>query len=111
MITKREPTYDRVLDFLGVEDEPEIRSHFENRMVSSNANLARWELDLSDSEQRELTRAYARSLESLSRDGVRSAEVLSERAELPAEETAGGPSLTRRTVSYTHLTLPTTPYV
>lgn len=96
VITKREPTYDRILEFLGVEDEPEIRSHFENRMVSSNANLARWELDLSESEQRELTRAYARSLESLSRDGVRSAEVLSERAELPAEETAPGPSLTRR---------------
>ena len=96
VITKREPTYDRILEFLGVEDEPEIRSHFENRMVSSNANLARWELDLSESEQRELARAYARALEGLSRDGVRSAEVLSERAELSPEEAGVDPSLTRR---------------
>lgn len=96
VITNREPTYDRILEFLGVDDEPEIRSHFENHMVSSNANLARWELDLTEPEQRELTRAYARSLESLTRDGVRAAEVLAERADLPADDGRAGTPLTRR---------------
>ena len=96
VVRDREGSYNRLLGFLGVEDAPEMRAHFQNRMVAGNANLARWQLDLSEHQQGELTRAYERSLESLSRDGIRSADVLVKRAGLGQARQRRGSPLARR---------------
>ena len=83
-IDEREESYRRLLDFLGLDDEAAIRQHFENRLLPGAANPARWEIDLSPHEQRELERGYERALAELSREGVAAADALSRRHEAGA---------------------------
>lgn len=83
-IDAREESYRRLLDFLGLDDEAAMRQHFENRLLPGAANPARWEIDLSRHEQRELERGYERALAELSREGVTAAEALTRRHEAGA---------------------------
>jgi hypothetical protein len=78
-IDDREPSYDRLLEFLGVDDDTGIREHFENKLLPGAANPGRWEIDLAPTEQRELARAYDQALSELRADGVEVAEELSRR--------------------------------
>lgn len=96
VVGDREGTYRKVLDFLQIEDEAGMREHFDNKMVPGKANLARWQIDLSESQQQELTSAYLRSLESLSRDRVASADDLARRAGLTQPRRRTGSPLSRR---------------
>jgi hypothetical protein len=81
-IDDREPAYDRLLEFLGIEDDSGIREHFENKLLPGAANPGRWEIDLATFEQRELSRAYEQALEKLGSDGVGAARDLARRAGL-----------------------------
>lgn len=81
-IDDREPAYDRLLEFLGIEDDSGIREHFENKLLPGAANPGRWEIDLATFEQRELSRAYERALGELAGDGVGAAVDLARRAGL-----------------------------
>jgi hypothetical protein len=73
VIRKREPSYARLLDFLGLEDERKMRKHFDKQLVPENANIGRWRRDMSARRQARVDRAYLRSLERMRADGVRSA--------------------------------------
>ncbi len=81
-IDDREPAYDRLLEFLGIEDDSGIREHFENKLLPGAANPGRWEIDLATFEQRELSRAYEQALEALASDGVAAATDLARRVGL-----------------------------
>lgn len=94
-IEEREATYERILDFLGIEDDAGMREHFENKLLPGAANPSRWEMDLSRYQQRELERAYEQAIGELRRDGVGVADGLAHRAGVAAPD-ADRPSLKDR---------------
>lgn len=83
-VDDREASYDRLLAFLGVDDDTGMREHFENKLLPAAANPARWEIDLEDYQQHELDRAYDRALGALAEEGVRAADDLARRRGLAA---------------------------
>jgi Sulfotransferase family len=89
----RERTYRRLLDFLGTEDELEMRSYFETKMSATRAHRERWRDGLSEGEQRDYVQRYEEALVRLERDGVHCAGLLRtafERTAPEAELGAGG---------------------
>lgn len=72
----REGTYRHLLDYLGAEDELEMRSYFETKMGVERAHRERWREGLSAEEQEDYVRRYAEALERLERDGVHCAGLL-----------------------------------
>lgn len=73
---EREATYRRILDFVGVADEPAMRELFDAEITAANANRGRWREDLSAEEQRHVRDAYERALERIEREGFLSAPLL-----------------------------------
>jgi hypothetical protein len=86
-IHDRERSYERLLSFLGVEDDTGMREHFENKLLPGAANPGRWEIDLDGYQQHELERAYERILGELGAEGVTAAAPLATRR---AAERVGG---------------------
>lgn len=78
-IHDRERSYERLLEFLGIEDDHGMREHFENKLLPGAANPGRWEIDLAPYQQHELERAYEAALGELSGEGVAAAADLSRR--------------------------------
>jgi len=72
----REDTYRRLLEFLGLDDEPGIRAYFEHEVTAENAHRDRWRRGLSVEAQEELRRRYEHALERLDADGVHGAAEL-----------------------------------
>jgi hypothetical protein len=72
----RERTYRQLLDFLGTEDELEMRSYFETKMSAARAHRERWREGLSEDDQRDYVRRYDEALGRLERDGVHCAGLL-----------------------------------
>ena len=72
----REDAYARLLDFLGVEDEPAMRDFFEREMNADAAHRERWRRGLSDGEQAEVVAHYEATLERLEREGYHCAPAL-----------------------------------
>ncbi len=77
----RERSYQRLLEFLEVEDEDAMRSHFEENMNPRVAHMGRWR-ELPEDDRKEVTRLYRRALEQLAGEGVEIAGELAARAEL-----------------------------
>jgi hypothetical protein len=50
VIHQRDVTYRKILDFLGLEDELEVRSYFENQMQAEKMNENRWRKDFPNPE-------------------------------------------------------------
>lgn len=73
---EREPTYRKLLDFLSLDDEPEMRAFFEGRMSAEHAHRERWREGLSPDEQRAVVAEYERALERLEREGYHCAGLL-----------------------------------
>jgi hypothetical protein len=69
-IDDRERSYERLLEFLGIEDDHGMREHFENKLLPGAANPGRWEIDLAPYQQHELERAYEEALGELAGEGV-----------------------------------------
>jgi Sulfotransferase family len=88
----RERTYRRLLDFLGTEDELEMRSYFETKMSAARAHRERWREGVSEDDQRDYVRRYEEALERLEHDGVHCAGLLRTafQREAPAPVGAGG---------------------
>ena len=64
----REGTYGRLLDFLGIDDEPGMREFFDLLMHPDAAHLARWREGLGRIGRRRVQRKYENTLEALERE-------------------------------------------
>ncbi len=95
----RDGSYNRLLQFLGIPDDPALREYFDAKMTEDRANLDRWRTDLDKPDQEKLTRDYASALERLAADGIDVAPDLAERAGIELEGSGGGAgSRLRRTL-------------
>jgi Sulfotransferase family len=72
----RDRTYEDLLAFLGVDDEPAIRAYFDREMTAEAANRERWRAGLSPGEQAEVTAHYEATLARLEREGYHCAALL-----------------------------------
>lgn len=67
---RRDETYERLLDFTAIEDEPALRRFFDTRVSVGSTRIEDWREDLEPAELEALDEAYAAALERLRRDGV-----------------------------------------
>lgn len=72
----REANYRSILEFLRIEDEPDMREFFETTMSAENAHRGRWREGLSEVQEAEVVRRYEESLGRLEADGVSFAPLL-----------------------------------
>jgi hypothetical protein len=82
---ERERTYDALLGFLGLEDEPAMRAFFDAEMTAEKAHLGRWRRELSAPGRALVQRRYERTVAALEREGNHAAPAL--RAGLDREPT------------------------
>src|SRR5262249_7992365 len=73
VLLDRERTYARLLDHLGLEDEPAMRALFEQELTPERAHLGRWRAELDPAEQEEITTLYRDIVRRLREEGVTSA--------------------------------------
>jgi hypothetical protein len=73
VLLDRERTYARLLDHLGMPDEPAMRALFEVELSPERAHLGRWRVELDAAEQEEITTLYRGVLRQLRDEGVTSA--------------------------------------
>jgi Sulfotransferase family len=73
VLLDREGTYGRLLDYVGLEDEPAMRALFDRELTAERAHLGRWRAELSPAEQKEATALYRDVLRQLREEGVASA--------------------------------------
>ncbi len=64
----REGEYARVLDFTGLEDEPEMRRFFDQEMSADAAHKERWRDGLDPDQQRAVTFEYEKTLDRLQQE-------------------------------------------
>jgi len=64
----RERTYEGLLEFLGVEDEPGMRSFFEQEMTAERAHVGRWRRELRPAGRLWVQRRYERTVGALERE-------------------------------------------
>jgi hypothetical protein len=72
----RERSYADLLEFLGVEDEGDMREFFDVQMTAEAANRGRWRNGLDAAEQRQVTAHYEATLTRLEREDYHCAQVL-----------------------------------
>lgn len=82
----RERVYGELLDFLGIEDEPGIRTSFDVEMTAANAHVGRWRQQLSSPGRALVQHRYRRTVSALEREGNHVAPIL--RAALDREAEA-----------------------
>jgi hypothetical protein len=70
VLLDRERTYERLLDYLGIEDEPAMRSLFEAELTPERAHLGRWRAELAPAEREQATALYSEVLRRLRDEGV-----------------------------------------
>jgi hypothetical protein len=84
----RDRGYRALLDFLGIPDEPRLRSFFDSELTPARARIGRWRADLHPSRHDRAERLYRDSLARLAAAGVtplpRLQPPASEPVELPA---------------------------
>ena len=72
----REASYERLREFLGVEEEPAMRGFFDEGMSADAAHRERWREGLNEAEQAAIVAAYEAALDRIEREGFHCAEVL-----------------------------------
>jgi Sulfotransferase family len=73
---ERDHSYARLLDFLGVNEAPNMRRFFETQMNAENASRGRWRDGLDAAGEREVAVAYERAIERLEANGFPSGPLL-----------------------------------
>jgi hypothetical protein len=73
---EREATYADLLEFCGLDDAPEMRDYFGNRMSAEAANVGRWRRSLGSVGVWRVERRYRRTLDVLAREGNHAAPAL-----------------------------------
>jgi hypothetical protein len=74
--SEREGAYAELREFLGIADEPAMRSFFDAEMSADAAHRERWRQGLSEVEQAEIVRRYEAELDRLDAEGYHCASVL-----------------------------------
>ncbi len=72
----RDITYGELLDYLHIEDEPDMHSFFDRKMSGDAAHRERWREGLTPEQQAELECRYEQALERLERDDIHCAPML-----------------------------------
>ncbi len=72
----REASYEGLRSFLGMEEEPDMRAFFDERMSADAANRERWREGHTPAEQEAIVAAYEASLDRIERDGFHCAALL-----------------------------------
>jgi hypothetical protein len=70
VVRDRERTYHRLLEFLGVDDEPGMRRYFEEEVSSERGHVGRWRDGAGSAEQQHIQRVYDEVIEALEGEGV-----------------------------------------
>lgn len=73
---ERDPTYAGLLEFLGVDDEPAMRSFFEAEMTPERAHIGRWRGELGPAARAWVGRRYERTVAKLERERNHAAPAL-----------------------------------
>lgn len=73
---RREPTYEGLLGFLGLEDELAMREFFDAEMTAEKAHLGRWREQLGGPHRALVQRRYERTVAALEREGNHAAPAL-----------------------------------
>ena len=58
LLLDRDATYRRLLDFLGLSDDPAIRTFFDESVSGDRAHIARWRHDVPDEMRASFLAAY-----------------------------------------------------
>ena len=66
----RERSFDRVVEFLEVDDAAPMRKYFDRRISAEAANVGRWRLRMAPQDARRVDRRYRKVVRALRRDGV-----------------------------------------
>jgi hypothetical protein len=72
VLLDRERSYERLLDYLGLESEPAMRSFFESELTPERAHLGRWRTELDAAEREKVDAVYQDVLRRLRDEGVTS---------------------------------------
>jgi hypothetical protein len=72
VLLHREESYERLLRFLNLEDEPAMRSFFDSEMTPERAHIGRWRTELAGAEREEAEALYDELLTELRAAGVSS---------------------------------------
>lgn len=70
IVHKREESYQRILDFVGLEDHPAMREYFVNEMPAERGNPGRWKRDIPADEVDAFQSKYAEFHEELTAKGI-----------------------------------------
>jgi Sulfotransferase family len=65
VLEEREATYLRLLEFLGLDDEPLMRHFFDTEMTAASAHIGRWREDIPPGRRKEASLAYRTALAQL----------------------------------------------
>jgi hypothetical protein len=69
--SRRDESYQRILDFLALDDEEGMRSFFDTRITGAEAHIGRWKEEMTRSRQLAITVPYSFALTRLSRTAAR----------------------------------------
>jgi hypothetical protein len=72
VLLDRERSYRQLLDFVGLEDEPGMRSFFELEVTAERAHIGRWRSELRGAERAEIVALYEQLLQELCAESVSS---------------------------------------
>jgi Sulfotransferase family len=70
VLLDRERTYERMLEFLELSDDPAMRAFFESEVSPERAHLGRWRVELSETEREQVDAAYRKVLAELHAEGI-----------------------------------------
>jgi sulfotransferase family protein len=65
VVRDREASYNRLLEFVNLQDEDVVRDYFTRKVNADKANIGRWREGLSSREQRKINKKYKKALEKL----------------------------------------------
>ena len=68
--TDRDNTYESLLAFLGIDDEPKMRIFFDREITTDKANIGRWQDDVPVEQRDEFEALHADLVDGLRRDGL-----------------------------------------
>jgi hypothetical protein len=70
VLLDREATYERLLGYLRLENEPAMDSFFESELTAERAHLGRWRAELGSAQREQVDVTYRETLRQLRDEGV-----------------------------------------